>query len=209
MHQFGAGGGQGGAEGGDAVTAEGVVLGEGGDHHAGLADGERVGDGVLRGIAVDAEDIAVPFVAGDAVGDGAVDDQEFLVFERDRQHCEGDSAGGAADSEVHVLIAIGLGEQVAGDVGLGLAVFFDQLDFAAGDGVGAVGGVFQAELEADGELLGVGLERTGAVGDQRHTDGRGRLCADRRGEDGWCDGREQCEGQPEAGAHDEVLINPA
>ena len=68
--------------GGDAVAAEGVVLGDGGDGHAGLGHGQRVGDGVLPRVPAGAEDVAVPVLAGDAVGHGGLDDQDLLELLR-------------------------------------------------------------------------------------------------------------------------------
>src|SRR6185295_15584608 len=67
-------------EGGDAVTAECVVLRQGGDGDALLADRDRVGDRVLRRIASGAENVSVPLLAGNLVRDGGLDDQDLLVF---------------------------------------------------------------------------------------------------------------------------------
>ena len=75
-------------EGGDAVAAEGVILRQHADRDVVLAERDRRGKRVLRGIAAAAEDVAVPFIAGDGIGDRGLDQKNFLRILGDRQHGE-------------------------------------------------------------------------------------------------------------------------
>ena len=152
---------------GDAVAAERVVLRERRDEHAGLADRHRVGDRVLRRIAAGAEDVAVPFVAGDLVGDRRLDDEDLLVLLGDRQHGDRRRRRGGADRDVGVVVLIGLGERGLGEVGLALVVLDDDVDLAPVDLHRALGRVFEAEPQPGLGLLGVGFERPGPAVDQR------------------------------------------
>ena len=184
--QLGAGRGQRRLEGGHAVAAEGVVLRQGGDHHAGLAQRHRVGDGVLRRVAPGAEDVAVPVGAGDAIGHRRLDQQDLLVLGGHRQHGQRHARVHRADGQRHVVVAVGLGQHRAADVGLGLRVLLDHHDLAAEDFHLAAGGVFEPHHEADVGLLGVGLERAGLVVDVRDPDVL-RLSAGAKGSE-----RERC-----------------
>ena len=100
---------------------------------AGLADRHGVGDRVLRGIARGAEDVAVPLVAGDLVGDRRFDDEDLLVLLGDRQHGDGRRRRGGADRDVGVIVLIGLGERRLGEVGLALVVLDDDVELATVD----------------------------------------------------------------------------
>ena len=162
-----AGFGQRRLEGRDAVAPEGVVLRQRRDRHARLADRDRVRDRILRGVAAGAEDVAVPLVAGDLVGDRRLDDQDLLALLGDRQHRERGGRRGRADRERDAVVLIGFGERGLGQVGLALVVLGDEHDLAPVDRHRALGGVFEAEAQAGLGLLGIGLERAGLAVDQR------------------------------------------
>ncbi len=76
-------------EGGDAVAAKRIVLGQRRNRDALLADRDRVGDRVLRGITAGAEDVSIPLLAGNLVRDRRLDDQDLLVFLGDREVRQG------------------------------------------------------------------------------------------------------------------------
>ena len=137
------------------------------DRHARLADRDRVRDRVLRGVARGAEDVAVPLVAGDLVGDRRLDDQDLLALLGDGQHRERRGRRGRADRERDAVVLVGFGERGLGDVGLALVVLGDDDDLAPVDRHRALGGVFEAHAQAGLGLLGVGLERAGLAVDQR------------------------------------------
>ena len=153
-------------EGGDAVAAEGVVLRQRRDMHAGLADRDRVRDRVLRRVARGAEDVAVPLRAGDVVGDRGLDDQDLLVLLGDRQHGERRGGRTRADGDVGAVVLVGLGQGGLGDVRLRLVVLGDDDDLAPVDLHRPLGRVFEAHHEAGLGLLGVGLQRTGEAADE-------------------------------------------
>ena len=152
-------------EGLDAVAAEGVVLRQGGDRHAVLVERDGVGDRVLRAVAAGAEDVLVPLVAGDRVGDRGLDQQDLLVFLGDRQQRQRDARGRRADRDVGLVVAVGGGEQALADVGLALVVLLDHDDLLAGDHHRAAGRVVEAHHQAGLRLLAVGLERAGLAVD--------------------------------------------
>ncbi len=175
---LGADGRQRGLHRGDAVLAEGIVLGERGDADVLVLQGRGGGQRVLRGVARGAEDVAVPLLAGDLVGHGRLDDQQLLVLLGDRQHGERAGRAGGADGDVDLVVAIGLLERGLGEVGLELVVLQDDLDLAAVDFHRALGRVFEAQHEAGLGLTRIGFERTGLAVDQRHLERR--LLGDRR-----------------------------
>src|SRR4029450_11457170 len=69
----------------DAVATERVVLRHRRDRDVALVERDRVRDRVLRAVAAGAEDVLVPLVAGDRVGDRGLDVGDFLVFLGHRQ----------------------------------------------------------------------------------------------------------------------------
>jgi hypothetical protein len=146
-------------EGLHAVAAEGVVLRQRGDGHAGLVDRHRVGDRVLRAVAAGAEDVLVPLVAGDRVGHGGLDQQDLLVFLGHRQHGQRDARSGRADGQVGLVVGIGGGQQRLAQVRLALVVLLDDHELLAVDHHRAAGGVVQAHHQAGLGLLAVGLQR--------------------------------------------------
>src|SRR6185312_13741418 len=106
----------------DAVAAEGVVLRERAERRAGDVGRDRVGDRVLRAVAAGAEDVLVPLVAGDRVGDRGLDEQDLLVLLGDRQHRQRDTGRRRPDGEVGLVVAVRRREQALADVGLALVV---------------------------------------------------------------------------------------
>src|SRR6266540_7065211 len=144
--------------GGDAVLAEGVVLGDRGDRDARLGDGQRVGDGILARRAAGAEDVAIPMLARDAVGDGRLDQQHLLELGRHRQDGQRRGARRGPDDQVHLVVGVELGHLLLGDVGLELVVLDQHLDLAPEHFHLAARGVLEPELEARDGLLGVDLE---------------------------------------------------
>ena len=161
-----AGLGERGLEGGDAVPPERVVDRQSCDIDARRPDRERVGNRVLTGIAPGAKDVAVPFVAGDLVGDSGLDDQDFLVLFGDRQHGDRGGRRGGADGDVGAVVLVSFRERALGEVGLALVVLRDDDDLAPVDFHRPLGRVFEPEPEARFGLLGVRLERTGEAADQ-------------------------------------------
>ena len=95
----------------DAVVAECVVLCQHADRDIALAERDCGGERILGGIAAGAENVAIPFVAGDGVGDRGLDQQHFLRILGDRQHGERRARGGRADGEIDVIVGVGLLEQ--------------------------------------------------------------------------------------------------
>ena len=152
---------------GDAVAAEGVILRERRHMLARLADRDRVGNRVLRRIARGAEDVAVPFGAGDLVGDRRLDHENLLVLLGDRQHGERRGGRARADRDVGAVVLVGLGERGLGEIGLRLVVLGDDDDLAPVDLHRSLGRVFEPHHEAGLGLLGVGLQRAGEAADER------------------------------------------
>ena len=68
------------------LAAKGVVLCQGGDAHTWLVLRGGVGNGILGAVAGSAENIAVPFCAGDGVRHRRFNDEDFFVFFGHRQH---------------------------------------------------------------------------------------------------------------------------
>ena len=149
----------------DAVAAERVVLRQRRDRHAVVVDRRRVRDRVLRAVAAGAEDVAVPLLAGDRVGDRGLDQQDLLVLLGDRQQRQRDARRRRADRDVGLVVAVGGREQALADVGLALVVLLDDDDLLAGDGHRPAGGVVEAHHEAGLRLLAVRLERAGLAVD--------------------------------------------
>ncbi len=172
----------------DAVAAERVVLGQRGDRDVVLVERHGVGDRVLRAVAAGAEDVLVPLVAGDRVGDRRLDQQDLLVLLGHRQQRQRDARRRRADGDVGLVVAVGGREQALADVGLALVVLLDHDDLLAGDGHRAAGGVVEAHHEAGLRLLAVGLERPGLAVDVGDADLALRLRERRRRE------RERCRG---------------
>ena len=181
------------AEGGDAVAAKGVILRQRGHDHPFLPQRHRVRDRVLAGIAPGAEDVAVPFAAGDRIGHGGFDDQDALVFFGHGQHRQRDARTGRPDGDMRAVIAEGLRQQGAAQIGAKLAVIFHDADRLAVDLHRAAGGVFQPQHQAGLGLGGIGLQRAGAVVDMGDADlghdGRRQRHHGRRG-----DGRNEFHG---------------
>ena len=151
----------GGLVGGDPVASKGVVLGDRGDQHPGLGDREGVRDRVLPRVPAGPEDVAVPVLAGDAVGHGRLDDQDLLELLGHREDREGRRARCRPHDEVDLVVPIELGHLLLRDVGLQLVVLDQDFDLPPEHGVGAARPVLQAELEAVDRLLRVNLERPG------------------------------------------------
>ena len=113
-----------------------------------------------------AEDVAVPLLAGDRIGDRRLDDQHLAVLLGHRQHRESRGETSGADGEIDLVVVIGLLQQRLGEIGLQLIVLDDHVDLAAADRHRALGEVFEPHHEAGFGLLGVSLERSGLAGDQ-------------------------------------------
>ena len=152
------------------IAAKGVVIGQKRDHIARLIQrggvGGGVGGGVLAAVAAGAEDVAVPFVAGDAIGHGGLNQQQLFVFLSHRQHGQRHGTAGGAHREIHFVVCIGGGQGSLAHVGLALVVFLNHHNLAARHLHGATGRIFQAHLETHDGLLGIRLQRTGFAGEQ-------------------------------------------
>ena len=174
--------------GGHAVTAEGVILGDGGDTDARLAECHGIGNRVLGRVTADPEHIAVPVRAGDGVGH-ALGHDDALILLGDRQGRQRHPGRHRPHHDVGVVLGVGFFHQRAGARRIQLGVFIDDFDLAALDFHAAVGGVLEAHLHTHAELLGVGGQRAGETGDMGNTDGIGRLRKRRGGEGGEREGR--------------------
>ena len=104
------------------------------------------------------------------VGDRRLDDENLFVVQGDRQHRQRHRRAGAADRDVDAVVVISFVQEIAADVGFGLAVLLDDDELVAVNHHGAAGGVIQSHGEAGRRLFGVGLERAGLVGNQRDLD---------------------------------------
>ena len=93
----------------DAVAAEGIVLGQGRDRDLALQRC-RARYRILGRSARGAEDVPVPFVARDRIGDRRLDHEYFLVFLRHRQHGQGDAGIDRTDRDIHLVVAVGGGK---------------------------------------------------------------------------------------------------
>ena len=133
-------------EGRHAVAAEGVILRQRRDMHPGLADRHRVRNRVLRGIARGAENVAVPLVAGDLIGNRELDDEDLLVLLGHRQHCDGGGGRGSASGDIGAVILISFGKRAFGEVRLALVVLGDDGDLAPVDFHRPLGGVWNPSL---------------------------------------------------------------
>ena len=148
-------------EGSDAVATEGVILRQHADGDVVLAERDGGGQRVLRGIACAAENVAVPFIAGDGIRDRGLDQKDFLCILGDRKHGECRARRSSADGDIDIVVGIGLFQQRLGDVRLALVVLGNDHDLAAIKGHSAAGQIFEAEVEAGLGLLGVSFERPG------------------------------------------------
>jgi hypothetical protein len=148
----------------DTVAPERVVLRERRDQHVALAERHRGRQRVLGGVARRAEDVAVPFVAGDGIGDRRLHDEELLILFGYRQHRQRRARGRRTDGERHLVVGIGLFEQRLREIGLALIVLGEDHDLAAVHRHRAAGQKFEAEHQAGLGLLGVGFQRPGASG---------------------------------------------
>ncbi len=116
------GGGQRLLERGDPVAAERVVLRQGRDRNLAAPERDRGRQRVLRRVARSAENIPVPFFAGDRVRDRRLHDQDLLGVFGDRKHRKRRARGGGADRQIHLVVRIGLFQQRLGDIRLALVV---------------------------------------------------------------------------------------
>ena len=104
------------------------------------------------------------------VGDRRLDDENLFVVLGDRQHRQCHGGAGTADRDVGAVVVISFVQEIAADVGFGLAVLLDDDKLMSVDHHGAAGGVIQSHGEAGRRLFGVRFERAGLVGNQRDLD---------------------------------------
>ena len=105
------------------------------------------------------------------------DQQDLLVLFRHRQHGQPHRRGRRANGDVHLVIAIGSGQQVLAQIGLALVVFFNDNDLAARHLHGSAGGMVQPHHQAGLGLFAIGFEGAGLavdVGDADLARGLGR-----------------------------------
>ena len=176
----------------DAVAAEGVVLRQGGQRHAGFVHRHRVRDRILRTVASGAEDVLVPLLAGDRIGHRRLDQQDLLVLFGHRQHGQRHAGGGRADSQIGLVVGVGGCQQGLAQIGLALVVLLDHHEFLAGHHHGAAGRVVETHHEAGRGLLAVGFERPGLAVDMGDPDFLGLRQCQRRSQGASQRGGGQC-----------------
>ena len=153
----------------DAVATESVVLGEHRDLRV-LRRGKGCSDHVLRRVAPGAEDITVPLVPGDRVGHRRLDQQDFLVFFRDREHRQRRGRRRRPDGDVGLVVAERRSQRRLRHIRLDLVVLLDHYDPATENLHLAARGVLQAQHESGLGLFAVGFQCSGLAVDVRDPD---------------------------------------
>ena len=91
-------------EGFDAIAPERVVLRQRGDDSAGFVERHGVGDGVLRTVASGAEDVLVPLLASDGIGNRRLDQQDLLVLFGHRQQGQRNAGRSRTHRQIGLVI---------------------------------------------------------------------------------------------------------
>ena len=170
-NQLGAGVRQGLLESRDAITAEGIVLCDGGDGGIGTAQRHGVGNRVLRGIPPGPEDVAVPLGSGDRIGHGGLDNQHLFILLGHRQHGQRHPRGHRPNRQGHLVVAVGFRQQRPAVFRLQLGVLLDHLNLLAVHFHGPARGVLQAQHQAAMALCGIGFIGPGLTIDMCDLDG--------------------------------------
>ena len=141
----------------DAIATKGIVLSDTGDADPGFGDGDRIGNGILAGIAACSEYITVPVLTRNGIGHRRLHNKDLLKLLRHRQYRQSNTAAGRSDGQVHLVVAVKLGKQHFGSFGLELGILDVELYIAAIDLIGSLGEVFKPHFKTGNLRLAVDL----------------------------------------------------